>query len=93
MQEQLLALMDERFKYKMGDVVAHVGHTFGSDEKSLKPQRLVVVERCLWQCHGGVQQMYHVRVCTHPDSFREPGFLKEYTRVSETELVAYPVGE
>lgn len=61
MREQLAkdlpGLLNELFKYKIGDVVRHISM---KDAKSGE-LRLVIVERMLQQCVGGFQTLYAAR--------------------------------
>lgn len=85
--------LDEFFKFKIGDTVKAKAHGHGFDEKSLQhvAQILIVVERWLVECHGGVQMQYMVRAHAMQESFRMMGysFAAPLFQISEPELEDY----
>jgi hypothetical protein len=65
-------ILDSIFKFKIGDVLRAVvqGPGYNREGQRLNPQRLVVVERLLQQCYGGVQCNYQLRA----HSTANPGY-------------------
>jgi hypothetical protein len=85
---------DHVFKYKIGDEVRMKVHRPGYSPNGAQftPQPLVVVERLLQECSGGVQISYKVRahIVTGREMFsndRSYNFLQELVMVTEPELV------
>lgn len=85
--------LDEFFKFKIGDTVRAKAHEQGFDENSLRHVALIliVVERWLVECHGGVQMQYMVRVHAVQESFRMMtySFAAPLFQISEPELEGY----
>lgn len=77
---------DFGFRFALGDLVEHVGAApcnaeslvinWGHDQRV----KLVIIDRILEQCHGGVQRHYTVRAVTAHGNFGQP------FRCSEPEL-------
>jgi hypothetical protein len=85
--------LDEFFKFKIGDTVKAKAHGQGWDDDSRRhiAQVLVVVERWLVECHGGVQMQYMVRAHSMHESYRMMGygFASALFQLSEPELEEY----
>jgi hypothetical protein len=92
-------LMDQLFKFKVGDTVAMTVHLAirkrgkagWKKERGIVPemQPLQILERIAQQCHGGVQMAYLCRPHLQ-DGFRSLAFGTELVRVLEIELEAMP---
>jgi hypothetical protein len=65
-------ILDSIFTFKIGDVVRPKAQEPGYNREGqrLSPQRLVIVERLLQQCYGGVQCNYLARA----HSMANPGY-------------------
>jgi hypothetical protein len=85
--------LDEFFKFKIGATVKASAHGQGWDDEGRRhvAQVLVVVERWLVECHGGVQMQYMVRAHTLAESYRLMGysFAPPLFQMSEPELEEY----
>lgn len=89
-----MSQLDTFFKFKIGDSVKPKVHMRGYDEEGRRhvAQLLVVVERWLIECHGGVQMQYMVRAHALAESYRMMGysFVPPLIQISEPELEEYP---
>lgn len=85
--------LDEFFKFKIGDYVKAKAHEQGFDAESRRhvAQVLIVVERWLIECHGGVQMQYMVRAHSMHEAYRMLGysFVASLIQLSEPELEEY----
>lgn len=77
---------DYGFKFKIGQFVKHVGAVpYKSDNppfwSDLSPMRLLVIERGLQECPGGVQRYYYCRSVKYSGHFHSEPF-----RLNEIEL-------
>jgi hypothetical protein len=79
-----------KFKFAVGDVVVYLALL--GDDRPHKPARMVVVDRSLTQCHGGVQRNYRVNLVAQ-DSYRNADVKFAANIASEVELAAFVKAE
>lgn len=89
--------LDPFFKFKIGDSVRPRVHRPGYDidRRKYAAQELVILERWLHECYGGIQANYLVRVHVGSDGFGTTsyGFVKDPFTLTEPELVPFEVPE
>jgi len=57
-----LGVLSAEFEFEIGDEVMHANASLGSDSLlGVTPAKLIVVERVIQQCHGGIQKFCKVR--------------------------------
>jgi hypothetical protein len=94
--------LDLFFKFNIGDTVRPKVHQPGYLPNGTKftPQMLVIVERALMECYGGVQAIYRCRAHTTqeggilgPNYGGGYAFVSELIQLTEPELTAMPLPE
>lgn len=82
--------MEVQFKFELGDVLKHVGEVVNQERKNLEGSNiLVVVERGVQQCSGGLQHFYNCRALYSGGLSRGPGFMDRLLRFHEVELTKF----
>lgn len=93
--------LDPFFKFNIGDIVRPTVQRFGYTREGHKftPQMLVVVERFLIECYGGIQASYRLRTHTAFEidgvllSANGYSFVAELIELTEPELTAAELPE
>ena len=88
--------LDPFFTFALGQEVTLAGMLTrfqwlpNHDEEAQVPQKLIIVERQITECHGGHQQSYHCRVLTAGGLRDSTSFTDKLFWLQEPELVPYP---
>lgn len=95
-----MSQLDQFFAYQIGDIVTHKGMVLDrlipkhglwnnlSDSRTIEPQRFVILERLLQECHGGIQKHYLCRVVSVED--RGAAMIWESFQITEAEVCPLP---